>query len=152
KDTAQKSRQNSIQALGHCEIVTGEMLRNGDRFENRQQNLDLKLDRDISADMPRVAAAREYLYERLFDDLSAPPDEVFRERRFLPAQVSDEDRLGFRRVFLQEGGELAKYTDEIAGVFGDDIFQFFFCIVEFLGQNAFEQVHFAREVGIKGFL
>ena len=125
------------------------MLRNRNRFENRKKDFDQKFDWDIVADMSCVPAAGEKLYEGLFDNLSPARDQVIGECRFFAAQIANEYRLRLSGLLLDLDGELMKSADKVTGLFGKDIFQNAFGLIEFLNQNAFDQNGFAREMGVK---
>jgi hypothetical protein len=131
--------------------MAGQMLRNRNRFEDRKKDFDQEFDRDIIADMSCVPAAGEKFYERLFDDFSSAHDQVIGERRFFATQVANEYRLSLSSMFLELRGKLMKCAGKVTCLFRKNIFQRPFDVVELLSQNAFEQIGFAREMGVEGF-
>jgi len=73
----QKSGENLVQTFRQREVMSYEMLRNRDRFQDSQQDCDQELDRDIVSDMPGVPAALQKSDERFLDNFASPRDEVF---------------------------------------------------------------------------
>ena len=129
--------------------MSGEMLRNCNRFEDRKKHFDQELDWDIDADMSCVPATSKKLYESLFDNLPSARDQVIGERRFFAAQISNEYGLSFAGLLLDMDGKLMKCADEVIGLFRKNIFQSPFGLIEFLCENALEQNGFAWEMGVE---
>jgi hypothetical protein len=150
EDTLQKRREYPVQTFSEGKITSGEMLRNRNRFENRKKDFDQEFDWDIVSDMSCVPAAGEKLYEGLFDNLPSARDQVIGERRFFAAQITNEYRLSLSSLPMELDGELMKCADEVTCLFRKNFFQSPFGLVEFLGENAFDQNGFAGEMGVKG--
>src|ERR1700732_794231 len=114
----QKSRENPVQACSHREVLTREVLRNSNRFQDYQKDFNQKFNWNIVTDMSSVPPASKKLYKRFFDNLTSSRDQVFGNGRLFAAQIANEDRLSFAGMLLQVGGELMKGADEVAGLFG----------------------------------
>jgi hypothetical protein len=149
QDALQKRGEYPVQTFTEGKIVSGEMLRNCNRFEDCKKHFDQELDWDIGADMSCVPATGKKLYESLFDNLSSARDQVIGERRFFAAQISNEYGLSFAGLLLDMDGKLMKRADEVICLFRKNIFQRPFSLIEFLCENALEQNGFAWEMGVE---